>query len=59
MAKWDLSKMGPCVVNMQEIAPIISRLAREIEVKRLDQQAQAEPHEDDARRHDHAEVAPA
>ena len=40
MAKWDLSKMGPCVVNTQEIAPIINRLERKLEVMRLDQKAQ-------------------
>ena len=40
MAKWDLSKMGPGVVNTQEIAPIINRLERKLEVMRLDQKAQ-------------------
>lgn len=40
MAKWDINIMGPCVVNMQEIAPIINRLERKLEVMRLDQKAQ-------------------
>ena len=40
MAKWDLSKMGQCVVNTQEIAPIINRLERKLEVMKLDQKAQ-------------------
>ena len=40
MAKWDLSKMGPCVVNTQEIAPIFNRLERKLEVMKLDQKSQ-------------------
>jgi hypothetical protein len=39
MAKWDINIMGPSVINMQEVAPLINRLERKIEVMKLDQKA--------------------